>query len=43
MEHGRMRDTMLPRDETSALYTPVARDATRHWYATAPVIPRGSG
>ena len=38
-----MRDTMLPRDETSALYTPVARDATRHWYATAPVIPRGSG
>jgi CRISPR-associated endonuclease/helicase Cas3 len=32
LEHGRMRDTMLPRDETSALYTPVARDATRHWY-----------
>ena len=33
LEHGRMRDTMLPRDETSAFYTPVARDATRHWYS----------
>ncbi|WP_323122640.1 type I-F CRISPR-associated helicase Cas3f [Burkholderia alba] len=32
LEHGRMRDTMLPRDEASAFYTPVARDATRHWY-----------
>lgn len=31
LEHGRMRDTMLPRDETHPLYTPVARDATRHW------------
>ena len=33
LEHGRMRDTMLPRDETSACYTPVARDATLQWYS----------
>ncbi|QSN63367.1 type I-F CRISPR-associated helicase Cas3f [Caballeronia sp. M1242] len=33
LEHARMRDTMLPRDETSRLYTPVSRDATRHWYS----------
>ncbi|KQR74511.1 type I-F CRISPR-associated helicase Cas3 [Burkholderia sp. Leaf177] len=32
LEHARMRDAMLPRDETSKFYTPVARDATRHWY-----------
>ncbi|OTP69240.1 type I-F CRISPR-associated helicase Cas3f [Caballeronia sordidicola] len=32
LEHARMRDTMLPRDETSKLITPVKRDATRHWY-----------
>ncbi|WP_250500174.1 type I-F CRISPR-associated helicase Cas3f [Caballeronia sp. GAWG1-5s-s] len=33
LEHARMRDTMLPRDETSRLCTPVSRDATRHWYS----------
>jgi CRISPR-associated endonuclease/helicase Cas3 len=32
LEHGRMRDTMLPRPEAGAFHTPVARDATRHWY-----------
>ncbi|BBP95852.1 type I-F CRISPR-associated helicase Cas3 [Burkholderia sp. SFA1] len=33
LEHGRMRDTMLPCDENSKSYTPVLRDATRHWYS----------
>ncbi|SAK69407.1 CRISPR-associated nuclease/helicase Cas3 subtype I-F/YPEST [Caballeronia calidae] len=36
LEHGRMRDTMLPRDDNSKLFTPASRDATRHWYVRDP-------
>jgi CRISPR-associated endonuclease/helicase Cas3 len=32
LEHGRMRDAMLPREPTGKFYTPVDRDATRHWH-----------
>jgi CRISPR-associated endonuclease/helicase Cas3 len=31
LEHMRMRDTMLPHEETSEFFTPVTRDATLHW------------
>lgn len=31
LEHGRMRDTMLPRDDSGRLFTPAPRDATLHW------------
>ncbi|KIG08617.1 CRISPR-associated nuclease/helicase Cas3 subtype I-F/YPEST [Caballeronia concitans] len=37
LEHGRMRDTMLPRDESSDVFTPVSRDATRHWHSESPL------
>ena len=33
LEHARMRDTMLPRDASTSLYTPVTRNATLHWQA----------
>jgi CRISPR-associated endonuclease/helicase Cas3 len=36
LEHGRMRDTMLPRDESSKLFTSASRDATRQWYSRHP-------
>ncbi|MBS76945.1 MAG: type I-F CRISPR-associated helicase Cas3 [Variovorax sp.] len=31
LEHGRMRDSLLPRGEGSHFFTPIARDATLHW------------
>lgn len=31
LEHGRMRDAMLPRDGSSKFFTPVERDASLHW------------
>jgi CRISPR-associated endonuclease/helicase Cas3 len=36
LEHGRMRDTMLPRDESSKLFTRASRDATWHWCRRKP-------
>ncbi|MCM2496230.1 type I-F CRISPR-associated helicase Cas3f [Burkholderia glumae] len=32
LEHGRMWDTMLVRDADEPWYTPITRDATRHWH-----------
>ena len=32
LEHARMRDTLLPRDENSKLFTPVAHRASLHWH-----------
>ncbi|WP_153076426.1 type I-F CRISPR-associated helicase Cas3f [Paraburkholderia bonniea] len=40
LEHGRMRDTMLPRAENSDFFTPVKRDATRHWHRHDPARSR---
>ncbi|GAB7537294.1 type I-F CRISPR-associated helicase Cas3f [Burkholderia sp. 3C] len=31
LEHGRMWDTMLPRDAAGRWHTPIKRDATQHW------------
>ncbi|MBN3857922.1 type I-F CRISPR-associated helicase Cas3 [Paraburkholderia sp. Ac-20340] len=33
LEHGRMRDTMLPREIGGRYYTLVKRDATQHWHS----------